>query len=166
MSNPSYQHQLVTIKVKTKDGHIHEVNQVQFDRASTKIHSIVSVEHFSRDTPIEIDVESRFLPYLIDWVQFMDEHSYLPDSDAKKNQYRADFWDPSDQDMLFGLTMAADELGIRNLLESGCQNIGELLRGKGPEQLRELLGLEDDFTDEQREQNRRIFSFADTSGTQ
>lgn len=56
---------------------------------------------------------------------------------------------------LFDLVLAANYLNMDGLLDLTCGAIAELIKGKSPEEIRELLGVANDFTPEEEEQVRR-----------
>jgi S-phase kinase-associated protein 1 len=53
------------------------------------------------------------------------------------------------------LIMAANYLDIQSLYLYGCQAAAGQLKGKSPEEIRSLLGLPDDLTDEEKAAIRR-----------
>jgi S-phase kinase-associated protein 1 len=56
---------------------------------------------------------------------------------------------------LWDLAMAANYLNISSLYYCTCQKIAEQIKGKSPEQIREMFGIEDDLTDKEKRQIRR-----------
>jgi len=71
-------------------------------------------------------------------------------------------WDKSfleiDQSFLIELIMAANYLNMKDLLNLTCAKVASMLKGKSPEQIREMFGIENDFTPEEeakiREENK------------
>ncbi|ORX85157.1 ubiquitin-protein ligase [Basidiobolus meristosporus CBS 931.73] len=75
-----------------------------------------------------------------------------------------DDWDREfalvDSKLLFAIVMAANYLDIKLLLEVGCKIIANIIRGKTPEQIREIFRLEDDLTEEEKEQIKKENAWA------
>jgi S-phase kinase-associated protein 1 len=59
-----------------------------------------------------------------------------------------------DLDVLLDLIMTANYLNIPSLLELACGKVASLLKGKSIEQLREFLGIVNDFTPEEEKKIR------------
>ena len=63
-----------------------------------------------------------------------------------------------DQSLLIELIMAANYLNIKDLLDLTCAKVASMIKGKSPEQIREMFGIENDFSPEEeikiREENR------------
>ncbi|KAF0985013.1 hypothetical protein FDP41_000052 [Naegleria fowleri] len=63
-----------------------------------------------------------------------------------------------DQSLLIELIMAANYLNIKDLLDLTCAKVASMIKGKSPEQIREMFGIENDFTPEEeakiREENK------------
>jgi S-phase kinase-associated protein 1 len=59
-----------------------------------------------------------------------------------------------DQETLYELFMAADYLDINSLLHLACQKVADMIKGKSPNEIRQILHIKNDFTDEEEQ---RIF---------
>jgi S-phase kinase-associated protein 1 len=59
-----------------------------------------------------------------------------------------------DQALLIELIMAANYLNIKDLLDLTCAKVASMIKGKSPEQIREMFGIENDFTPEEEEKIR------------
>lgn len=62
---------------------------------------------------------------------------------------------------LFELTLAANYLDIRPLLDLCCARIASFIKGKSPEEIRKNLNIEMDFTPEEEAQIRAENAWAD-----
>lgn len=73
-------------------------------------------------------------------------------------EWDAAFIDIEKVDELIDLIVAANFLDIEGLLNLGCAKIATLVKGKNVEEIRELFGIENDFTPEEeariREENK------------
>ncbi|KAF8684609.1 Skp1 family, dimerization domain [Rhizoctonia solani] len=54
-----------------------------------------------------------------------------------------------EEKMIFDIILAANYLDIKPLLDLGTKTIGELIKGKSPEEIRRLLNIANDFTPEE-----------------
>ncbi|ESQ34779.1 hypothetical protein EUTSA_v10008964mg [Eutrema salsugineum] len=68
-------------------------------------------------------------------------------------------WDAAfvnvDQATLFDLILAANYLNITGLLDLTCKTVADMMRGKTPEQMREIFNIKNDYTKEEEEEVRR-----------
>jgi len=60
-----------------------------------------------------------------------------------------------DRDSIFALVLAANYLDYKELLETTTQKIADMIKGKTPEQIRELFQVESDFNESELEQVRK-----------
>ena len=58
-------------------------------------------------------------------------------------------------EVLFEIMKAANYLDIRGLMDSSCKVVANLIMGKSPEQIREVLNIPDDLTAKEKEQIKR-----------
>ncbi|KAN0072876.1 Skp1 family, dimerization domain containing protein [Elaphomyces granulatus] len=66
-----------------------------------------------------------------------------------------------DQETLLGVVLAANFLDIKGLLDIGCIAIGNMIKGKTVEELRDQFDIVNDFTPEEEERIRRENEWAD-----
>ncbi|KAK8477249.1 hypothetical protein V6N13_027833 [Hibiscus sabdariffa] len=85
-------------------------------------------------------------------------------ADKEGNSEELKVWDGEflnvDQGTLFDLIMAANFLDIKELLDLTCQAVAYMLKGKTPEQIREIFHIKNDYTPEEEEEVRRENAWA------
>lgn len=93
-----------------------------------------------------------------------------PDADQGETRRRTTDigeWDQSfidvDKEMLFELILAANYLDIRSLLDLGCKTVAKLIKGKTPDEIREMFNITDDFTPEEEAQIQKENEWAQTN---
>jgi S-phase kinase-associated protein 1 len=65
-----------------------------------------------------------------------------------------------DQETLFELIMAANYLHIQKLLQSACQKVADMIRGKTVHEIRETFHIINDYTPEEEEEIIRKYQWA------
>uniref|UniRef100_A0A915DF82 Skp1-related protein n=1 Tax=Ditylenchus dipsaci TaxID=166011 RepID=A0A915DF82_9BILA len=112
---------------------------------------------------VELPVISQSKTFLPDWCK---DHVGVPEpviqedpatreriwfelNDAEKTFYNV----PMEQ--IVELLLAANYLDIKSLYLYGCQTVAALMKNKSPEEVRELLQLEDDMTEEEKDTIRK-----------
>ncbi|KAL6841711.1 hypothetical protein ACP4OV_028223 [Aristida adscensionis] len=65
-----------------------------------------------------------------------------------------------DDDELFRVINAADELKIEGLLDVACRKVADMMRGKTVKQIRETFHIKDDFTDAERREMNQEYAWA------
>lgn len=73
----------------------------------------------------------------------------------------ADFIESKSNSEVLRLTLAANYLDIRPLLDLNCARIASFIKGKTPEEIRTNLGIVVDFTHEEEAQIRAENAWAD-----
>jgi S-phase kinase-associated protein 1 len=110
------------------------------------------------------NVDSKPLQKVIDYCQY---HHKNPAEEIEKplkgkiEDVICD-WDKKfleiDQSLLIELIMAANYLNIKDLLDLTCAKVASMIKGKSPEQIREMFGIENDFTPEEEAKIREVCS--------
>lgn len=94
-------------------------------------------------------------------IGFCNRHA---DSAEIKEEDRAEV-KAFDNGKLFEVIRAANYLEIKELLDLACQTVAETIKDLMPEQVREIFGVECDFTEEEeqavRSENAWAFEFSD-----
>ncbi|URE24482.1 hypothetical protein MUK42_18213 [Musa troglodytarum] len=60
-----------------------------------------------------------------------------------------------DHDVLYYLIMAADDLEIDSLRNLTCRKLADLIKNKSPQQIRGMLGIDDDFSEEEKQEIKK-----------
>lgn len=101
------------------------------------------------------EVDSKTLEKVITYTKYHLENPFTQNEDEK---YMTS-WDEQfcnvDRDTIFALVLAANYLDYKELLETTTQKIADMIKGKTPEQIRELFQIENDFTLDELEQVRK-----------
>lgn len=113
------------------------------------------------------NVRSAVLKLIIQWcehyrdVDFKDDEQ---DEDAKKsapaNDYDKKFLNV-DQEMLYEIILGANYLNIKPLLNAGCKEVAEMIRGKSPDEIRKTFNIVNDFSPEEERAIKRENEWAE-----
>ncbi|GMS99625.1 hypothetical protein PENTCL1PPCAC_21800, partial [Pristionchus entomophagus] len=116
---------------------------------------------------VAVDVDDATLKLVIEW---LTEHrdDALPYPEKTDEERRADDipawdqafvqkWDTKEdqQQTLYAVITAADKLDIKGLLDMTCKTLANKINGKTVEEMREILQLECDFTEEELAEIRK-----------
>lgn len=123
-----------------------------------------TIKNLIEDTGIEDaiplpNVNAKILKKVIEYCNHhVDNPVPVSDEEEKRTDDIAP-WDANyckvDQATLFELIMAANFLDIKPLLDLTCKTVANMIKGKGPEEIRKLFGIVNDFTPEEEEQVRK-----------
>jgi S-phase kinase-associated protein 1 len=84
------------------------------------------------------------------------EETKLPaEEKTELEKWDKEFAAIGDQTRLFELILAANYLDIKNLLDLMCLTVANMIKGKGPEEIRATFNIENDFTPEEEAEVRR-----------
>ena len=67
---------------------------------------------------------------------------------------------PADTGVLLDIITAANFLDVPKLLDRLCSTVANMLRGKKPEEIRQILNVENAFTEEEEESVKKEFPWA------
>ena len=65
-----------------------------------------------------------------------------------------------DLNFIVRLVAAADDFGVKPLYELACAFIATFIRGQNAEKIREVLGLPDDLSQEEKEEIVKLYKFS------
>ncbi|RKP01330.1 hypothetical protein CXG81DRAFT_12152 [Caulochytrium protostelioides] len=109
-------------------------------------------------------------PILAKVIEYADHHKDDPppsgdDAQQVRTSEDIDAWDAEfinvDQGTLFELILAANYLDMKNLLDLGCKNVANMIKGKSVEEIRKTFNIQNDFSPEEEEQIRRENAWAE-----
>lgn len=115
-------------------------------------------ESNSADTVVPLnDVNAKVLAKVLEFcAHHQNDQAPASDSDEdKKADITIPEWDAEflkiNQDMLYELTMAANYLDVRNLLDVTTKTIANMIKGKTPEEMRKIFNIKCDYTEAELE---------------
>jgi len=123
-----------------------------------------------QDAPVRINnVRGDIMKELIDWVE---HHKDDPDTSDEEEQYRdrrtddipqwdKDFVARWDKSTLYEVLQACNFLDLRPLLEICCKTVANMIKGKTVEQVRDILGLVSDYTQDEEEALKKENAWAE-----
>ncbi|CAH1424227.1 unnamed protein product [Lactuca virosa] len=147
------------IVLKSSDGETFEVDEAVAVESQTIKHMI---EDNCAGSSIPVpNVTSKILSKVIEYCK---KHVDTPKTDDKTAAEDLRSFDTEftnvDQGTLFDLILAANYLNIKNLLDLTCQAVADMMKGKTPEQIRELFNIKNDFTPEEEAEVRKENAWA------
>ncbi|KAM3391326.1 hypothetical protein ACQJBY_012789 [Aegilops geniculata] len=147
------------ITLKSSDGEEFQVEEVVAMESQTIRHMI---EDDCADNGIPLpNVDSKILSKVIEYCKkhvqadagsSTSTAAAAPAEDLKS--FDAEFV-KVDQATLFDLTLAANYLNIKGLLDLTCQTVADMIKGKTPEEIRKTFNIKNDFTPEEEAEIRR-----------
>ncbi|KAE8010661.1 hypothetical protein FH972_007012 [Carpinus fangiana] len=141
------------ITLKSSDGEVFEVDEAVALESPTIKHMI---EEDSADNEIHLpNVRSKILAKVIEYCKkHVEAQSTNPEERTSDDDLRA--WDAEfikvDQDTLFGLFLDSDYLKIKSLRDLTSQTIGDMMKGKTPEEIRKTFNIKDSCTPAEEEE--------------
>ncbi|CAN6299305.1 unnamed protein product [Urochloa humidicola] len=105
-----------------------------------------------------------FPPFPIDFPPA--HHAIRPVTDPGPDPHGLEAFDKKfiadlpDNSALYAVILAANYLGIEELLDLGCTAVADKMRGKKPEEIRIALDIENDYTPEQEAEVRKANAWA------
>ncbi|XP_053681576.1 S-phase kinase-associated protein 1-like [Sabethes cyaneus] len=152
-----------SIKLQSSDGKIFETT-VDIVKCSGTLRTMnhLVLDRTKEDLVPLQNVAAATLEKVLEWATYhKDDPEPIEDADKNSVKRSDDIcqWDQDffrvDQDALFELVLAANYLDIKALLDTGCKMVANMIKGKTPEELRQIFNVKNDFTPEEEEQLRR-----------
>ncbi|KAI4297773.1 hypothetical protein L6164_037641 [Bauhinia variegata] len=147
------------IILRSSDGETFEVDEAVALESQTMKHMI---EDGCAESVIPLpNVTARILSMVVEYCKKHVESAASDDKDkdSKSVEESLKTWDADfvkvDRATLFDLSMAANYLDIKSLLDLTCQTVGDIIKGQTPEEIRKTFGIKNDFTPDEEEEVRR-----------
>ncbi|OWM83965.1 SKP1-like protein 1 [Punica granatum] len=146
------------ITLRSSDGETFEVEESVAVESQTIKHMI---EDDCADSVIPLpNVSSKILSKVIEYCKKHVESAAAAGTENDKTaEDTLKAWDAEfvkvDQSTLFDLILAANYLNVTGLLNSTCQTVADMIKGKTPEEIRKTFNIKNDFTPEEEEDVRR-----------
>lgn len=153
---------MVNIILKSSDGKDIKVDK-KFIEKSILIKNMIEDIDDSED-PIPIpNVNEEILQKVIEWC-IHHENDKIQEEENLRNTDIED-WDKNffevDQEMLFDIILAANYLDIKQLLDTGCKTVANIIKGKSVEEIRRIFNITNDFTPEEEAQIKKENEWAE-----
>jgi len=133
------------IQLFTADGTTFEIDE-EIARKSLMISDLL--DEVGADDPIPIpNVDSAIMKLIIRYCEY---HSFTHTIEEFDTFDRDFFEDIRSCTQLLEIVSAANFLNIPELLDKSTDAVADLLRGKTPENIREILGVSGEYTEEEK----------------
>lgn len=158
----------IKIRIKSKEGEdareVVTVPKSLVDRSTTL--SDMLKDFMVPDMELDVfDIENVDKPtfeLLKVYANHYSDENNIPtpiDGDTKLNEWDEKFFQYKDDnnnicmshDTLKSILVASDYLGMKNLLDTGCKAMANRIKGKSVEEMREIFGVENDFSKEEED---------------
>ncbi|XP_053681593.1 S-phase kinase-associated protein 1-like [Sabethes cyaneus] len=154
-----------SIKLQSSDGEIFDTT-VDIVKCSGTLKPVIEALglNFTKEQFVPLpNVNAATLRKVLEWATYHKDDDPAPIEDADENREKwSDVicqWDQLflrvDKITLYELTMTANDLDIKALLDTCCQTMANMLRGKTSEEMRQTFNIKNDLTPEEEEQIRR-----------
>jgi S-phase kinase-associated protein 1 len=136
------------VKLKSSDNKTFDVEEAVAVQSET-LKNMVD-DGCANDTIPLPNVSGKILEMVLGWCKKHVDETVTGD---ELNKYEVDFLD-LDQEVLYGLLMAANFLNVKGLLDRVLQRVADMIKGKQPEEIRRIFNIKNDFTPEEEEEIR------------
>ncbi|XP_027364812.1 SKP1-like protein 1 [Abrus precatorius] len=156
MASPS----LKKINVKCSEGEVLEVEEALVN-ASPTMKRLIEEKYSKSENNIIITLPEISIQILSKIIDFMNKHADDvddPSKASKSDKESLNNWDTEfikvDVDTLYDLILGAHYLKIQKLLDLGCKTVADKMKGKTPEEIRQIFDIKNDFSDEEEKEIR------------
>ena len=144
---------MATVTLVSSDNKPFVVERVVADHAST---IKMLLEDVDDDTNIPVpNVNAKCMRCIIDMMTLYNGE----DDKGSKEKIKASVKD-FDNDTLFEVLLAANFLNIPIIVDTMCQVMADMIKGKSPEEIRKTFNIESDWEPEEYERVRKTYSWA------
>uniref|UniRef100_A0AC35TJT9 Skp1-related protein n=1 Tax=Rhabditophanes sp. KR3021 TaxID=114890 RepID=A0AC35TJT9_9BILA len=153
-----------TLPVSSEDGDDFELSMAVVQNSGCLKQMALDLNiDLESDEPINCEridltaLSSKMLEFVSEYCQFHQFLGEVPHTKDENDEYDSklnlftDNFIKKTEEFRYELIMAANFLDISSLLTLGCDAAADTMKGKTTEQLREYFGLEDDFTEAEKE---------------
>ncbi|AGE56480.1 SKP1-like protein [Paramecium bursaria Chlorella virus NE-JV-1] len=138
---------VAVIQLITSDGGVFYVGENVAKLSKTISDIIDDIEIEGVEDPIPIpNVSKDVLDVVLNWCQFSSEGH----TGNEVEEFETRFFGV-DSKRLLEIVSAANFLNIPDLLDKACSAVADLLRGKSPDEIRAVLGIEGEYSKEEKE---------------
>lgn len=143
------------VYLKSSDGDVFEVDYAVALMSETIKHLLQSFEFETNSAAnnIPLKLSSKILVRVI---QYCNKHVKPSHSKDKISDDDLKNWDAHfvevDQATLFDLILASNYLNMKSLLDLASQKVADMIKGKTPEEIREIFSIKDDFSPKKEEE--------------
>ncbi|KAL6615505.1 hypothetical protein ACP70R_037775 [Stipagrostis hirtigluma subsp. patula] len=149
------------VRLRSSDGEEFEVPEETISAASGTVRAMLEEGRAAGVVPLP-NVTAAILSRVVEYVNrhFDADSGFVPDYlDQPLGGFGAELLKVG-SDTLVGIVQAADYLNMESLVQLGCRALAEQIRGKTVEQIREILHIVNDYTEEEEEEVRRENAWA------
>nr|GEV12360.1 SKP1-like protein 1B [Tanacetum cinerariifolium] len=149
------------IVIKSGDGETIEIDEI----AALESQTIkFMIEDECADNVIPVPFTSATISKIIEYCKKHAESSKKDDNDDDKTVEDLKSFDAEfvklDTDIIQDILLAANYLNIKKLIDLMCQSISDRIKGKTPEEIREILNIKNDLSLEEEEEARKENAWA------
>ncbi|KAI9506239.1 hypothetical protein GGI25_002142 [Coemansia spiralis] len=157
----------MSVKLSSSDGREFEVNMKVATQSALIKNLLYDLGETDEAIPLP-NVNGNVLEKIIEYcTHHMDDPPALNEEydDLPKRSDDIEPWDEKfidvDQELLFEILLASNYMDIKPLLDLGCKTVANMIRNKSAEEIRKMFNIEEDFTEEEKEQIRRENEWAE-----
>ncbi|VDP56534.1 unnamed protein product [Heligmosomoides polygyrus] len=132
-----------------------DVNQADNSAAPEKMYKLQTKDQEICEVPASVVSMLKLVTTMLEVITWCEAHKAGNGENSQRLQdFTNEFFKVEDP-MIFELIMAANYLDIPGLLDDGCRKIASMMKGKTPEEIRNMFNIANDFTPEEEEAIRK-----------